>query len=94
MKEGLQLVGMGEFYVLVHVRIVRTLFVAQVANVTVLQLDLVDVDKVEHLLATLLERARHQVASTAAATATAAVAVATTAVEAEFSNWRSVEPKT
>jgi len=52
----------------------------------------VDVDKVEDLLAALLERARNQI--TTAAAATAAVAVATTAVEAELSNWRTVEPKT
>ena len=96
---------MRELNVLVHVGVVRTLLVAQVADVAVLQLDLVDVDEVEDLLAALLEGGRHPttaaqqqgVVSTTAATTAAAPTTTTTAdvvAQGKLAAQRSVNVKT
>ena len=97
---------MRELNVLVHVGVVRTLLVAQVADVAVLQLDLVDVDEVEDLLAALLEGGRHPttaaqqqgvVSTTAATTAAAPTTTTTTAdvvAQGKLAAQRSVNVKT
>ena len=97
---------MRELNVLVHVGVVRTLLVAEVADVAVLQLDLVDVDEVKDLLAALLEGGRHHpptaaqqqgVVSTTAATTAAAPTTTTTAdvvAQGKLAAQRSVNVKT